>query len=104
LFCHHGKNVFALTFGYDRTTLNPECYEENFGLRVVLNTVDPEKLRSVDAQSLDAAPVYQRNQASVATSFGNFDLDIEQDIIYAATGISKKHRSENKLLEKTHSR
>jgi uncharacterized protein (TIGR04141 family) len=90
LFCRHNKKVFALTFGYGRAMLKQECYEENFGLRIVLNTVDPEKLRSIDAQSLDAVPVRQRNQASVATSFSNFGLDIEQDIICAATGISKE--------------
>lgn len=80
------KRFFALTFGYGKSLLRPDCYEENFGLRAVLNSVDPDKLRSVDAQSLDAVPLNRRSQASVATAIADFGLDIEQDLVYAATG------------------
>jgi uncharacterized protein (TIGR04141 family) len=83
------EKLFALTFGYGKFLLQPDCYEENFGLRVVLNSVDPEKLRSVDAQSLDAVPVNRRTQASVATTIADFGIDIEQDLVYAATGQPK---------------
>lgn len=84
-----GSRYFALTFGYGKSLLVADCYEENFGLKVVLNSVDPEKLRSVDIQSLDAVPLNRRNQASVATNLADFGLDIEQDLIYAATGQPK---------------
>lgn len=89
LFVSAAERTFAITFGYGRTLLNNDCYEENFGLYVVLNSVDPEKIRSVDAQSLDAVPVQVRSQASVATGIADFGLDIEQDLIYAATGKPK---------------
>lgn len=89
LFVSASARLFAITFGYGRTLLNNDCYEENFGLYVVLNSVDPEKLRSVDAQSLDAVPVQRRSQAGVATGISDFGLDIEQDLIYAATGKPK---------------
>lgn len=84
-----GKRFFALTFGYGKFLLLADCYEENFGLRVVLNSVDPEKLRSVDVQSLDAVPLNRRSQSSVATAIADFGLDIEQDLVYAATGQPK---------------
>jgi uncharacterized protein (TIGR04141 family) len=84
------ERIFAVTFGYGKSLLKADCYEENFGLRVVLNSVDPDKLRSVDAQSLDAVPVHRRSQASVATSISDFGVDIEQDLIYAATGQPKE--------------
>jgi uncharacterized protein (TIGR04141 family) len=83
------KRIFALTFGYGRSLLKPDCYEENFGLKVVLNTVDPDKLRSVDAHTLDAVPVHQRSQASVETNLDNFGFNTEQDMIYGATGKSQ---------------
>lgn len=84
-----GERHFAITFGYGRSLLFADCYEENFGLRVVLNSVDPEKLRSVDIQSLDAVPLSRRSQASVATNISSFGVDIEQDLVYAATGQPK---------------
>jgi len=90
LVVKHADRLFALTFGYGKYLLKSDCYEENFGLKVVLNTVDPEKLRSIDAQSLDAVPVHVRTQASVASSLSEFGLDIEQDLIYAATGQPKE--------------
>lgn len=89
LLIGQSKRLFAVTFGYGKWLLKPDCYEENFGLKVVLNSVDPEKLRSVDAQSLDAVPVHVRSQASIATSLSDFGIDIEQDLIYAATGQPK---------------
>jgi uncharacterized protein (TIGR04141 family) len=85
----NGTKFFALTFGYGKSLLLADCYEENFGLRVVLNSVDPEKLRSVDVQSLDAVPLNRRSQASVATSLAGFGINIEQDLVYAATGQPK---------------
>lgn len=80
---------FARTFGYGKSLLLADCYEENFELCAVLNSVDPEKLRSVDVQSLDAVPLNRRSQASVATAISDFGLDMEQDLVYAATGQSK---------------
>lgn len=80
---------FALTFGYGRHLLNHGCYEENFGLRVVVNAVDPQKLKNIDVHTLESIPVHKKSQASVSTSFGDFGLDVEQDLMYAATGKPK---------------
>lgn len=91
------ERLFALTFGYGRSLLNPDCYEESFGLRVVLNSVNSKKLRCIDIQSLDAVPLNRRNQSSIATDFADFGLDIEQDLICAATG-KPKDSSFGKLL------
>lgn len=89
LLAKESERYFALTFGYGRYLLNPDCFEENFGLRVVLNAVDPEKLRSIDVHTLESIPVHKKNQASIYTSFSDFGLDVEQDLMYAATGSPK---------------
>lgn len=89
LLTKRSDRLFAVTFGYGRTLLAVDCCEENFGLKVVLNSVDPEKLRSIDAHSLDAVPVQIRSQAGTATSLAEFGFDIERDLIYAATGQPK---------------
>lgn len=91
---------FAITFGYGRHLLQPDCFEENFGLKVVINAVNPEKLRSVDAHTLESIPVHKRNQASVSTSFAEFGLDVEQDLMYAATGIAQEKEFCNTLSGK----
>lgn len=92
--------LFALCFGYGRYLLKDDCFEENFGLKVVLNSVNPEKIRSIDIQSLDAVPLMNRSQASVATEINDFGLDVEQDLIFAATGKSNNPSFGNQITGK----
>ena len=94
------SRFFALCFGYGRYLLKDDCFEENFGLKVVLNSVNPEKIRSIDIQSLDAVPLTSRSQASVATEINDFGLDIEQDLIFAATGKSNNLAFGNQITGK----
>lgn len=48
VFIIKSKNrFFALTFGHGKSLLQNDCYEENFGLRIALNTIDAEKLRNI---------------------------------------------------------
>ncbi len=58
-----GKQL-ALTFGYGRNLLKAGSYEEDFGLRVTLNSVDPNKIKAIDRMTLDAVAQQSRIQAS----------------------------------------
>jgi|SRR5579862_376901 len=84
-----GGHVFAVTFGYGRGLLDPSCWEEDFGLKVTLNSVDENKLRSVDRMSLDTIGQHSQIQASREANIREFGLDFEQDLIRAVTGKSK---------------
>jgi len=80
------KRLFAITFGYGRALLVPGCSEEDFGLKVTLNCVDTERVRSVDRVKLDAIAQHSQIQASREASIGDFGLDVEQDLLRAVTG------------------
>lgn len=80
---------FVIPFGYGRSLLISGSHEENFGLKVVLNSVKTDKLRSIDAKNFEAVSINQRSQASKATHLSNFGIDIEKDILCAATGESE---------------
>lgn len=86
LFVKAEDRWFVLSFGFGRALLRPGVYEENFGLRVVLNSVRGEKLRSIDAQSLEAVPLNRRSQSGRAADLGAFGIDVERDVLYAASG------------------
>lgn len=87
VFIIKSKNrFFALTFGYGKSLLQNDCYEENFGLRIALNTIDAEKLRSIDCEHLDRITRQERSQTNIETALPNFGIDIEQDLIKAVTG------------------
>ncbi len=48
-----GTRLFAAAFGYGRMLLSPGSFEEDFGLKVTLNCVDPNKVHSIDRTTLD---------------------------------------------------
>jgi len=81
--------LFALPFGNGRHFLATEAIEQNFGLRVVVNAVDAGKLKAVDATSLDVIAIEQRRQTAKRTSMLDFRVDLERDLLMAATGEPK---------------
>lgn len=90
---HDGEpHVVAVTFGQGRHLLNEGVTEERFGLKVVLNTVDRDSLRSIDKTTLGSVPKQSREQISRAGAAANFGIDIEQDLLGSVTGASKDAR------------
>jgi uncharacterized protein (TIGR04141 family) len=81
-----GKRRMALPFGYGWMLLNPSSYEENCGLKITLNAVDPDKIRSIDRVTFDAVAPHSQVQATRETSIGEFGLDVEQDLLREVTG------------------
>jgi uncharacterized protein (TIGR04141 family) len=78
--------LFAITFGQGRHLLVPDCWEERFGLRVVLNSIPADRLRSLDKRTFDALSTQSRTQSSREGSAPDFGLDVEQDLVRAVTG------------------
>lgn len=85
--CHH-QQKFVLTFGTGYHLLNTESIERDFGLRVTLNSVDPDKLRSLDKASYDHNPLNSRTQSTKDVDIFDLAVDAELDILYAITGAS----------------
>jgi uncharacterized protein (TIGR04141 family) len=81
--------LFALTFGMGRSLLTPDCWEERFGLRVAVNAVKPDQLRSVDKRTFDALSTHARVQASREGAAPDFGLDVEQDLVRGVTGVPR---------------
>jgi uncharacterized protein (TIGR04141 family) len=78
---------FALAFGQGgRFLLKDDTFEDRFGLLCTLNSVDPESIRCVDVQSLDAIQSHTRIQAGQETSSDQFGLNVEQDMLKAIVG------------------
>jgi uncharacterized protein (TIGR04141 family) len=78
--------LFAATFGQGRHLLEPESFEKDFGLKVVLNTVAPDQLKSVDAKTIDETTVHTRRDLSKDSAFSAFGLDPSRDLLRAVTG------------------
>src|SRR5262249_55434778 len=78
--------LFAVAFGQGRHLLDQEAYEHDFGLKVVLNTVAPDQLKSVDAKTIDETTVHTRRDLSRDSPFSAFGLDVSRALLRALTG------------------
>jgi len=79
--------VLALVFGYGRALLKENLIERNFGLRVSLNIIDPQKMKSVQAATVEDMVVSTQRQASNSVAQEEFGLNIENDIMRGVTGV-----------------
>jgi len=86
LFVESSGRLFALTFGQGRHLLDPENLESDFGLKVVLNSVAPDQLKSVDAKTIDETTMHTRRDVSRDSSLSAFGLDVSRDLLRAVTG------------------
>jgi uncharacterized protein (TIGR04141 family) len=78
--------LFAVTFGYGRSLMALDAFERDFGLRVALNVVNPDSLKSVDAKTFEQLTVMTRSQTSRAASLESFRVSQVEDILKAVTG------------------
>lgn len=85
IFLQASGRWFALCFGHVSHNLKDESYEYDFGLRVTLNCVDPNKLRSTDILEPSGAK-RQRTQLPTAGDLTFFDVDGDSTILKSLTG------------------
>ena len=80
---------FCITFGMGHVKLVLGRFENNFGLHVALNEVDPEDLRSIDVRTPDSNTVMRRSQSSHGSDQSIFGIDVYQDILRVLAGKAK---------------
>lgn len=93
VFLQASGRWFALCFGHVSHNLKVESYEYDFGLRVTLNCVDPDKLRSTDILEPSGAK-RQRTQLPTAGDLTFFDVDSDSTILKSLTGKVKDAHKE----------
>jgi len=81
------KRIFALTFGHGRSFLKSEAYVRDFGLRVVVNKVNKDKIRGISLRMFKEMPVKRHEEAAKGTALRTFGVDIQQDLLRAVTGV-----------------
>jgi uncharacterized protein (TIGR04141 family) len=84
---------FALSFGHVHHNLKDAAYEYDFGLRITLNCVDPDKLKSTDTLQPSGA-IRQRTQLPTAADLTVFDIDSDSTILKSLTGKVKEEHKE----------
>ncbi|MBX3109976.1 MAG: TIGR04141 family sporadically distributed protein [Fimbriimonadaceae bacterium] len=86
LFVEASDRLFAITFGYGRALLDIDQVEPMFGLKVVINRVDADRLRSIDIRTFQATQFQIRQQAAGVSPLDTFGLDVRRDVLNAVAG------------------
>ena len=60
------SRIFAITFGYGKTLLKEDVCEEQFGLKIVLNTIQRNKIRKL--AKIDIGKNYKQSDAEATKS------------------------------------
>jgi uncharacterized protein (TIGR04141 family) len=89
VFINTAGRWFAVSFGMGHIKLDPAKFEQDFGLRVVLNSVDPKMLKSADVRTPDENTLSRRSQTSRGSDQTAFAIDVERDIVRGLAGKPK---------------
>jgi hypothetical protein len=83
---HHEKSMrFAISPGFRRYLLR----EERFGLKVILKSVHPCRLRCIDKTMLGLTPKSTREQIRKDGIASDFEVYIEQNLVSSVRGTSR---------------
>ena len=80
---------FLVTFGLGRNLIKNDCIQDKFGMYVVLNSISPDTVRSVDVNVLESVPKHDRIQSTKLSKINTFNLNVERDLLRALTGKTK---------------
>jgi len=76
------RRLFALTFGSSgRFMLEHASYERNFGLRVALNSVNPDQIRSVQSRTFVDTALQVRRQVAEVSDIVGLEMDVQRDLL-----------------------
>ena len=97
IFLKVEERWFAMSFGLGHVKIDPAKIEQDFGLKVVLNSVDPKKLRSADVRTPDENTLSRRSQTSRGSDQTAFSIDVERDIVRGLAGQPKDKNFASKV-------
>ena len=86
--------IFVYTFGFAHNKLRSECFEENFGFLVTLNSLDGQKLKSIDAYSPASNTKQKRVVSSILSNIYEYDFNDNEDLIQRISGVIKEEFKE----------
>src|SRR5688572_19543757 len=81
LFVKSNERWFAFTFGQAWGALDDADIEDQFGIRVALNLLDPEKVKTIDTKTWSAYPLHTTRQLTRAGPLDEFRISYLEDFV-----------------------
>lgn len=88
---------FALTFGNGRHMLERRSFERDFGLKVALNSVDPERLRGAQARTFNDYALHTLRQSSRLSDIFALEVNVQRDMVTALDGVLRDEAIGNRI-------
>ncbi len=86
IFIPIDDRYMVLSFGYANSVLSHIGYERDFGLKVVLNSIDPTKVKSIDSKHIGNVVINKRTQLSKDKRIEDFGFEINKDFLKHIAG------------------
>ena len=97
VFIFSRKRWFAVSFGLGHVKIDPSKIEHDFGLKVVLNSIDHEHIRSADIRTPNEYALIRRSQVSRGVKQDAFSINLESDIVKGVAGKPRKKSFATKI-------
>ncbi len=82
------EKTFAITVGYGKFMLADDVIEDDFGLKVVMNTITPNSLRRINKTNIGGNQKTSNEQLPLESDIDDFGFDVDRDLISTITGHS----------------
>ena len=92
------KRIFAIPFGNGKHLLNDDVIEEQFGLKVLLNSVSKSGFRQITASNYSDDHRTKNEQTPKKTDITDFGFDIYNDLLRKATAKSEDEMFNNNTI------
>jgi uncharacterized protein (TIGR04141 family) len=96
LFEASGRQFIAC-FGYGRSMISLELCEPDFGLKVVVNSIKPNRLKSIDARGFEEITRNTKRDVSRESALSAFEIDVERDVVRSLTGSPEDEKLAKRL-------
>lgn len=92
------EKVFALTFGNGKYLLNDDVIEEQFGIKILLNSVSKDGFRQLSVSNYGGDHRTKNEQTPKKTDISEFGFDIHSDFLRKATAKSDDELFNNNTI------
>ena len=92
------ERLFALTFGYARFLFKANVLEEQFGLKIVLNSINQNQIRKISKASVGTNQKQSNEQLPKNSNIAEFEFDINRDLMKNVSGKSLDEMFEKSML------
>lgn len=97
LLLRANSRIFAVTTGFGFTAINRENLEPDFGLKVTLNAVAKNRLRSIQSRNVDTTTLHKHIVANKDCAVNVFDVDFYQELLARLEGAPENDKLARKL-------